>query len=155
MEKHTDRPERERIALLGMNCVSSTLRRAARAATNYCDSLLAQVSDLRISQVIVLVILYLAGPQTINDLADKLQLDRTTLGRNLRPLAEQSLLTVAPGSDHRTRIVTLTPEGEQMLLRVLPLWEQAQARMVSIVGQEQVPDFLAQLNIVAASIRNA
>ncbi len=155
MEKQTDQPERERIAQLGASCVCSNLRRAVRSVTNYYDSLLAQVSDLRISQVIVLVILYLTGPQTINELAEKLGLDRTTLGRNLKPLAEQNLLTVAPGSDHRTRIVTLTAEGEQMLLRVLPLWEQAQARMVSIVGQEQVPGFLAQLNNVAARIRNA
>ncbi len=155
MEKPTDQPERERIAQLGASCVCSNLLRAARATTNYYDSLLAQISDLRISQIIVLVILYLTGPQTINELAEKLDLDRTTLGRNLKPLAQQGLLTVAPGSDQRTRIVTLAAEGEQMLLRVLPFWEQAQAQMVAIIGQEQVPALLAQLSNVAARIRDA
>jgi len=145
MEQRTDQHERERIAQLGAVCMCSNLRRAARAASNYCDHLLAQVCDLRLSQVIVLVILYLTGPQTINELAEKLALDRTTLGRNLRPLAQQNLLTMEPGKDQRTRMVTLTTQGEEALLRVLPQWEQAQAHMVAAIGQEQVAPFLAQL----------
>src|ERR1051326_4276572 len=91
--------ERERIAHLGKVCVCSNLRRASRAVSNYYDGLLAQVGDLRISQVIVLVVLYLAGPQTINELAEKLALDRTTLGRNLKPIRQQGFLTAAAGSD--------------------------------------------------------
>ena len=150
MEQQTDQHERERIAQLGAVCVCSNLRRAARAASNYCDHLLAQVCDLRLSQVIVLVILYLTGPQTINELAEKLALDRTTLGRNLRPLAQQNLLTMEPGKDQRTRMVTLTTQGEEALLRVLPQWEQAQAHMVAGMQQEQVTTFLTQLSDLAA-----
>ena len=39
-----------------------------------------------------------------NEMAEKLELDRTTLTRNLKPLAHQGLLTIAPGSDQRTRV---------------------------------------------------
>ena len=142
--------ERERIARLAAICVCSNLRRASRAVTNYYDSFIRQVSDLRVSQVIVLVVLYLAGPQTINELAEKLALDRTTLGRNLRPLEQQGLLTLTPGIDQRTRVVTLTAQGQETLLRVVPQWEQAQTDMTARMGQEQVAVFLAQLSIVAA-----
>ena len=48
----------------------------------------------------------------LNEMAEKLELDRTTLTLNVKPLAHQGLLTIAPGSDQRTRVVTLTPEGE-------------------------------------------
>lgn len=154
MEQHTDQP-RERIAQLAATCVCSNLRRTARAVSNYYDGLLGEISDLRISQVVVLVVLYLAGAQTINELAERLALDRTTLARNLKPLAQQRLLTVAAGKDQRTRIVTLTAEGEETLLRVLPVWEQAQAEMVAGIGDEQVAPFLAQLQQVAARTHSA
>ena len=149
MEKQLDQQERERIAQLATMCVCSNLRRASRAVTNYYDSLLGQVSELRISQVIVLVVLYLAGPQTINELAEIMALDRTTVGRNLRPLAQQELLSLISGSDQRKRVVTLTALGEETLLRVLPQWEQAQAHMVAGMGQKQVDALLAQLSTAA------
>src|SRR3989442_13945921 len=149
MEKQSDQQERERVAQLAAMCVCSNLRRASRAVTNYYDGLLGQVRDLRVSQVIVLVVLYLAGPQTINKLAEMLALDRTTVGRNLRPLAQQGLLTLTSGSDQRTRVVTLTAQGEEILLRVVPQWEQAQAHMVVGMGQEQIAAFIAQLSTVA------
>jgi len=154
MEKHVDQRARERIASLATLCVCSNLRRASRAVTNYYDSQLMQVSDLRVSQVIVLVVLYLAGPQTIHELAELMALDRTTIGRNLRPLEKQGLLTLTSGSDQRTRVVTLTTQGQETLLRVLPQWEQAQAHMVTGIGQEQVEAFLAQLSTVAAQAQD-
>ncbi len=149
MEKQDDVQVRERLALLGINCVCNNLRRATRAITNYYDSLLGP-SGLRVSQVTVLAALYLTGPQTINELAEKLALDRTTLGRNLRPIEHQGLLTLAPGSDQRTRTVTLTAQGEEILLRILPQWEQLQAHMVADMQQEQFAAFLAQLSNLAA-----
>ena len=106
----------------------------ARLVTNYYDKLLEPVG-LRISQATVLVVLYLAGVQTINEMAEKLELDRTTLTRNLKPLAHQGLLTIAPGSDQRTRVVTLTPEGEAALLKYCrygskrnPIWSRGLAK---------------------------
>ena len=155
MEKHLDQQERERIAQLAAVCVCSNLRRTSRAVTNYYDSALGKVSDLRVSQAIVLVVLYLAGPQTINELAELMALDRTTIGRNLKPLAQQGLLSLTPGSDQRTRVVTLTAQGEEALLRVVPQWEQAQAHMVAGIGQEQVATLLAQLSTAAVHAHDA
>jgi DNA-binding MarR family transcriptional regulator len=153
MENHSDQQERERIANLAATCVCINLRRASRTVTNYYDSLLAQVSDLRLSQVITLVVLYLAGPQTINVLAEIMALDRTTIGRNLRPLAQKGLLTLTPGSDQRTRVVTLTTQGEESLLHVVPQWEQAQAHIVEAMGQVQVAALHAQLSTVTEHAR--
>ena len=155
MEKHTDQQEREQIAALATMCVCNNLRRTSRAVTNYYDGLLGQVSDLRMSQVIVLVVLYLAGPQTIHELAERMALDRTTIGRNLRPLAQMGLLTLTPGSDQRTRVVTLTAQGQETLLCVVPQWERAQEHLVMGIGQEQVAAFLDQLAIVAAQAHDA
>ena len=116
------------------------------------DHLLGQASGLRLraSQCPILVVVYLAGPQTINVLAEQLALDRTTLTRNLRPLVQDGLLTITAGHDQRTRVLTLTPQGEEALLRILPLWEEAQAYMVAGIGHAQVATLLAQLSDAAA-----
>jgi len=149
-----DQAKREQIERLATICVCNNLRRTSRAVTNYYDNLLGQVSDLRMSQVIVLVVLYLAGPQTIHEMAERMALDRTTIGRNLRPLTQQGLLTLTPGSDQRTRVVMLTAQGQETLLRVLPQWERAQEHMVMGIGQEQVAAFLDQLATVAVQANN-
>ena len=149
MTDQTSNSEYERIARLGSTCICNNLRRAARLVTNYYDKLL-EPAGLRVSQATVLVVLYLAGVQTINEMAEKLELDRTTLTRNLKPLAHQGLLTIAPGSDQRTRVVALTPEGEAALLKVLPLWEQTQSYMVEGIGEANASLLLAQLSEAAA-----
>jgi len=151
MEVSSDTDVQARIAHLAATCACNQLRRVSRAVTNYYDGLLKEQTGeykLRITQVTMLVVLYLAGPQTINDMADHLALDRTTLTRNLQPLAEKNLITIAPGADLRTRVVTLMPEGKQILLEILPLWERAQAHMVDGMGQERFSTWLDQLSEV-------
>jgi DNA-binding MarR family transcriptional regulator len=148
MKEQTSSAQRERIARLSSACICNNLRRAARLVTNYYDKLL-EPTGLRVSQITILVVLYRFGVQTINEMAGKLELDRTTLTRNLKPLAHQGLLTIAPGSDQRTRVVTLTPKGEAVLLKVLPLWEQTQSYMVEGIGEANASLLLTQLSKTA------
>jgi DNA-binding MarR family transcriptional regulator len=149
MSERIPSTEYERIARLSSACICNNLRRAARLVTNYYDKLL-EPAGLRVSQATVLVVLYLGGVQTINEMAEKLELDRTTLTRNLKPLAQQGLLTIVPGSDQRTRVVSLTSEGEAALLNVLPLWEQTQSYMVEGIGEANASLLLEQLSEAAA-----
>ncbi len=65
------------------NCLA--LRQAARHVTQFYDQHLAS-SGLRTTQYSILVKLRLEGPMTINALAKRLVMDRTTLGRNILPL---------------------------------------------------------------------
>jgi DNA-binding MarR family transcriptional regulator len=148
MKEQTSSSEYERIARLSSTCICNNLRRAARLVTNYYDKLL-EPAGLRVSQATVLVVLYLSGELTINEMAEQLELDRTTLTRNLKPLAQQGLLTITPGSDQRTRVVVLTSKGEAALLKVLPLWEQTQSYMVEGIGEANASLLLKQLSEAA------
>jgi DNA-binding MarR family transcriptional regulator len=65
------------------NCLA--VRQAARHITRFYDQLLAP-SGLRTSQFSMLAKLRRLGPMTINALAAKMVMDRTTLGRNILPL---------------------------------------------------------------------
>ena len=148
MEAETSFTEHEQIARLGQTCICNNLRRTTRLITNYYDKLL-EPTGLRVSQLPILVVLYLANIQTINEMAEKLEMDRTTLTRNLGPLASQGFLTIAPGSDRRTRVVAITPAGEAALIKALPSWEKAQSHMVEGIGEANAALLLAQLSEAA------
>jgi uncharacterized protein YfaT (DUF1175 family) len=55
-------------------CAGINLRRAARAITNQYDHRLLAACGLRATQLPPLVVLYLAGPQTIQEIAERLDL---------------------------------------------------------------------------------
>jgi DNA-binding MarR family transcriptional regulator len=117
-------------------CACANLRRAARAVTQLFDEALAP-SGLRATQFTLLVTSRLMGESTINELAEGMAMDRTTLSRNLKPLVRNGLLEVRPGEDGRTRLVRITPAGEQALEEAYPLWQQAQQEIVGVLGEER------------------
>ena len=75
------------------DCNCFAVRSAARHVTQLYDQLLAPVG-LRVTQFSILAKLERKGPLTINVLADDLVMDRTTLGRNIRPLERDGLISV-------------------------------------------------------------
>src|SRR3954452_10965762 len=95
-------------------CACANLRKASRAVTQLFDTAIAP-SGLKATQFTLLVTSRLSGEETINRLAERMSMDRTTLSRNLRPMVREGLLEVNPGEDGRTRLVSISPEGERAL----------------------------------------
>jgi DNA-binding MarR family transcriptional regulator len=126
-------------------CACANLRKAARAVTQLFDEALAP-SGLRATQFTLLVTSRLMGKSTINELAERMAMDRTTLSRNLKPLVRSGLLEVRPGEDGRTRLVRLTPAGEHALEEAYPLWQQAQQEMVGVLGEESLVALLGDVS---------
>ncbi len=115
-------------------CACTVLRQAARVATQHFDRALAR-SGLRISQLSVLTTLRYVGPKTINELAQTMVLDRTTLGRNLRPLQRDGYIAVQPGKDdRRTRKLVLTRKGETAATKAMDSWGEAQTSFENAIG---------------------
>lgn len=81
-------------------------------------------------------------------------MDRTTLTRNLKPLEREGWLQIKIGRDQRTRIVSLTTQGEAALERALPLWQKAQEEVVEVLGDQRWSAFLAQLAEVTGLMRH-
>jgi DNA-binding MarR family transcriptional regulator len=130
-------------------CACKNLRRSARAVTRLYDEIL-RPSGLRITQFTLLVAVAIGEAVPITRLADALSLDRTTLGRDLKPLTDRGLVEIRAGDDRRTRVVRLTGQGRDALGRAYPLWQSAQAR---IVEQSPWPVLAAGLQEVAAAAR--
>ena len=135
-----------------LRCACATVRRTDRVLTQFYDEILAP-SGLYITQFTLLATLSQAAPVTINRLAEIMDMDRTTLSRNLEVLAKQHMVRIEEGEDRRTRQVHLTQEGEQALRRALPLWQEAQARIEHALGRERFDGLLTELSAVRAATR--
>lgn len=127
------------------DCNCMALRRAARRVSNFYDAALAP-SGVRATQYSILALLSEAGALSINDLASRLDLDRTTTGKNLRPLATARLVKIARSSaDGRSRVVALTERGAATLRRARPLWREAQEQFERANGKGLARDLRGTL----------
>jgi DNA-binding MarR family transcriptional regulator len=116
-------------------CLCTSLRQAALAATALYDDILAP-SGLKVTMFRLLRRIAAQSDISISQLARDVDLDRSTLGRNLRVLERQGLVTLAACADGRARAPRLSDKGAEALDRALPLWAEAQARMAELLGPD-------------------
>jgi DNA-binding MarR family transcriptional regulator len=152
MKKHTSPINSIELGQVVSTCACFNLRKASRIVTQHFDAIL-EPSGLLITQFTILVAVEMAKSGTINELAEVLGMDRTTLTRNLKPLERERWLKSEPGQDQRTRIVSLTTEGEEALAKALPLWKQAQRGVEETLGQQRWNTLLSHLTEATALIR--
>src|SRR6266446_1125194 len=94
------------IRAVATQCTCLALRRITRRVTQRFDEWLAP-AGLRCTQFSVLGMLHAPEEVSVSALAEKLDIDRTTLTRNLLLLAERRLVAVGDGADARSRAVML------------------------------------------------
>jgi DNA-binding MarR family transcriptional regulator len=138
-------------------CVCVNLRRAARAVSYLYDEALA-ASGIKITQFSLLRAVERNEPIAITALAEELELDRTTLARNLGPLERDRLVLLVAGDDQRVTEVRLTAGGRAAIARALPLWENAQAETGRLFARgriEQLRVIAVEATAAAAKLRKS
>jgi DNA-binding MarR family transcriptional regulator len=139
------------VAIETQDCNCFALRSAARHVTQLYDQFLAP-SGLRTTQFSILAKLRRLGPLTINELANVMVTDRTTLGRNVQPLQRDGWIKIEPtASDRRAKKLRLTKTGEQRLQAALKAWSRAQAKFETAFGSKRAADMRSLLRGVVAS----
>jgi DNA-binding MarR family transcriptional regulator len=129
------------------NCLN--IRRASRAVTQFYDKIL-KPSGLTISQLSLLRHLQHVEPISISELAKIMRIDRTTLNRNMKPLADSGLITITPGQDPRTRQVVLTEHGTVTTDNAWQLWNTAQASFKEYLGEDDLGKLVTLLSKLEA-----
>jgi DNA-binding MarR family transcriptional regulator len=100
-------------------------------------------AGLRATQFTLLATLVQTGPLPMNRLARQLGMDRTTLTRNLAPLAVKGWLVVEEDEDRRVRSVSITANGTATARSALPLWRKAQASAGARLAELHLGELLA------------
>lgn len=118
-------------------CTNLKLRQAARLASRHYEAHLRD-SGLRITQYSLLSHVAGLGPCRAGALAAAMQLDASTLTRNLQPLVDAGWVTVRAGDDARSRIVEATPAGIAQRAEAQRAWKRAQQALNTRLGAERV-----------------
>jgi DNA-binding MarR family transcriptional regulator len=75
---------------------------------------------------------------TLSELAGAMDMERTTLLRNLRPLVEAGWVRVEARANSRQLQASLTPAGRAKYSEARPLWRLAQNAVNSALGETEV-----------------
>src|SRR5271168_129520 len=137
------------VALEPTACNCLALRQAARHVSQIYDAHLALVG-LRTTQYSILSKLKRLGPLSINELAKSMVMDRTTLGRAIRPLERDGLLMIGAGNDGRTRSLRLTARGEARLKAAKAKGREAQREFEIAFGARDAADLRTVLQRVVS-----
>ena len=119
-----------------LQCLCIEVRNAAQALTSKYDEQLAP-AGITVTQLSQLNHVAQLGSPTLKALAAATGLDRSTLGRNLRLLENQGFVTITPGADARTRVVSLTGAGKRALNKGAPLWYDIQTSLTRRLGSRK------------------
>lgn len=84
-------------------------------------------------------------PISLTELASQLELDRSTMGRNVRVVEKLGLVKLRRGEDQRESVVMLSREGEAVLVEAEPLWQRCQDEMGERLGAQRL-HVLSELN---------
>jgi DNA-binding MarR family transcriptional regulator len=135
-------------------CNATALRKASRRVTQFYDEALAPCG-LRSTQYAILSDLEKRGePPTLNELADALVLDRSSLGHTLRPLQRDRLIAIKQSTaDRRRQLLTLTSKGCEKVAEARRYWRTAQEHFEATFGKRQAAQLRALLLGIARSDR--
>ena len=122
---------------MARECVGNQLRLLDRVVTSVYEDELRPLK-LTPSQMIILAITAQQGRVRAVELSRSLQMDASTVSRNVERLRARGWVEEASGEDSRSRPFRLTVDGEKVLEDAIVAWERAQAKAVDLLGKEGV-----------------
>lgn len=132
-------------------CNEGAVRRAGRRLLHLYDTILAP-TGLKQCQYGILSALNARGPAlpSVQELAEELVLDRSTLGQNLRPLERDNFVTLLTDPrDRRVRLIALTKAGIAKYNEAKPYWQSAQERFEAVFGEKEAANLRSVLLSIA------
>ena len=115
------------------SCKCTRLRKASNNITKIYDSALIK-AGLKITQFSTLKNIQKLGKTNIRDLSSELELDRTTVLRNIEKLIEMDLVSYKYENDDKNKIIQLTTVGKRKLREAIIIWEETQHKYIKALG---------------------
>src|SRR5215218_5892089 len=123
------------IDTISRTCIAVRLRLLNRVVTNFYDDALRPLG-LKVSQLNILIVAARLGLARPAQVCDILQLNASTLSRNVKPLQARGWLEVVPDEDARAQPFRLTPQGKRLIEKAIPAWEEAQRQATELLGDK-------------------
>src|SRR5215475_1623742 len=130
-----DRATTSSIDTIAKSCIAVRLRLLNRVVTNFYDDALRPLG-LKVSQLNILIVAAKLGIARPAQVCDILQLDTSTLSRNVERMRAHGWLEVVPDKDARAQPFRLTQQGRRLIDKAAPAWEKAQRQAAGLLGKE-------------------
>ncbi len=114
-------------------CYCISLRKAERRVTSIYDDALKPVG-VNVAQFGLMRTIEREAPISLSRIARLAELDRSTVGRNVKVLERKGLVKTLHGEDQREAVAVLTARGKNVLSGGAPLWDKAQATVEKALG---------------------
>jgi DNA-binding MarR family transcriptional regulator len=139
----------EQAKRVGPECLGFRARLLSRIVTSVYDDSLSAVG-LKVSQFSVLNAVACREDAPPAELAKFLEMDESTLSRNVARMCARGWLRLEPGEDdRRSHQIRLTDIGKALLRKSYPAWQQAQGQVAHKLG----PEGVAALKLVVRKLR--
>ncbi len=114
-------------------CIATRVRQLSRIVTRVYDDAL-RPHKITASQFTLLTQLAHTDGITAAEIGIDLDIEKSTLSRNLKRLLALGHIEMDPPAGRRGRGLHLTPRGKTVIREAYPLWQEAQRRSVDIMG---------------------
>ncbi len=116
-------------------CLATRVRQLSRIITRVYDDAMRPLG-ITASQYTLLAQLAARDSITAVEIGHELDIEKSTLSRNLKRLLALGHIIMDPPAGRRGRGLHLTPKGQAILKDAFPIWQDAQTRAVSAMGAE-------------------
>lgn len=140
--------------LVDLSCACAATRRAARALTQVYDAHL-RGCGIEAAQFALLSAIDGMAPVSQAGLGRALQIDKTTLSRNIRVLVDAGWIKPAASTGSARRDWTLTAAGRRILAKARPEWRAAQAAIQSRIPPRRWREVHATLRLLTEAAIDA
>jgi len=113
------------------------------------DSALAG-AGLKTSQFSVLVAVANRDKARPAELIKLLQMDESTLSRNVERMCARGWLRLERNEDRRSHLIEVTDKGRALVRKCLPAWQQAQEEVSQRLGADSVAAIRSALRKLSA-----
>ncbi len=123
----------EAAEVIARECLATRMRRLNRVVSGIYDRAF-RVMGVTGSQMGILVVLDRSGGAKPVEVCRALQMDKSTLCRNVQRMQRQGWVRTAAVEDARSHLLEVTGVGRGLIERALPLWRGAQAEARDVLG---------------------
>lgn len=126
----------KKIALgVSHDCIASRARLLNRVVSRIYDQALKS-SGIKVSQFGLLGAIELFGPIQPGKLGELLELEKSTVSRNVRLMADRNWIRVKETEDGREQFLELTQLGRTLFVAAAPAWQAAQKEVMKLFGPD-------------------
>jgi DNA-binding MarR family transcriptional regulator len=117
------------------SCLATRVRQLSRIVTRVYDDALRPLG-ITGSQYTLLAQLASRDSITAVEIGHELDIEKSTLSRNLKRLLALGHIVMDPPAGRRGRGLHLTPKGQAVLKDAFPIWQDAQNKTVGAMGSD-------------------